>query len=128
MGLTGTGSYYYGKSACLKKSREFEKEADVFAYQKLIKQSKVTLVLGEIGDWLYKHDANLGNNIPFYERTHPADLERARFGLQELKNHGYSIPDLINNLPEDIDPGIKEHLQNLSKTYCPEFFPSVRHF
>jgi len=123
MGLTGTGSYYYGKSACLKKSREFEKEADIFAYQHLIRQEKITVVLEAIADRLGTHYGQVNNIIrPPAKKTHPEALERARYGLQELKNHGYSIPDLINNLPPDIDAGIAEHLPDAAKKYCPEFF------
>lgn len=102
------------------KNSLIEARADEFAYSKLLEHGKLHIALGIISDYLWYHEYG-EKNIPFFISGYPTRLNRARMGLQIIKDNGYNIVELMQNLPEELDSGVKEHILNQIQKNLPEF-------
>lgn len=97
-----------------------ELDADKFMYEQLIKQKKIGAVCGQISDYLWTHEFSQ-KDLPWFATGYPSSIERARLGIQMLHNNGYSVDDLIENMPEDTDPGIQRIFGDQIKKHFPEY-------
>lgn len=96
-----------------------ERDADIFAYTHLIEQQRLSTALGKISDHLYHHEF-WPKSLPAYVGGYPSDFERAQCGIKILQEKCYDINQLIHNLPEDLDQGVKDHFPEQIKKYFPE--------
>lgn len=99
-----------------------ECKADTFAYEHLVKHNKLANAVGQISDYLANHEhlINCGKSpLPFFATGYPTDLQRAKIGIDVLQQQGINISDLVKNLPEDFDAGIKQHFPDQIKKFFP---------
>ncbi len=85
-----------------------EGDADIFAYENLIKHQRLDTAIGKISDHLYQHEFGL-KSLPPCVSGYPTDFERANLGIIALQKHGISITHLIDNLPDTLDEGLKKY-------------------
>lgn len=119
----GVGLFCFMGSAFVLNYQKSKREAraDKFAYSKLVEHGKVHTALGQISDYLCEYEHSKKIKLSRVLTGYPTRLERAKIGLQVVQNAGYDIAHLINNPPNELDKGIKQHLPGQIKTFFPEF-------
>ena len=117
LGVATTNSIYFQY-----KHAAMELNADRFGYEQLLKNKKIAPALARVDYFLkaYQADPTPDWAAPL-TNNYPGDLKRARVGLEIMKKHGINIPDLMKNLPQDLDESVKTDLPDLVKKYLPEF-------
>ncbi len=99
------------------KKKEIEQRADRFMYENLIKHNKLTTAIGHISDYLFNEEKR--KSLPWFATGYPTDLERAKMGITILQEQGIDISELLHNLPEELDEGIKKTFPQQIKKWFP---------
>lgn len=115
-------SAVFGVMALFYRERLKESKADAFAYEHLLKHKKLNTAIGMLADFLCKHENTPYKPLPEILSDYPSDLQRAKMGIEILQKYGYNIPNLMNNLPYDLDEGIRKKLPLAVKKFFPEYF------
>lgn len=108
-----------------KKHTEVELRADQFMYESLIKHNKLSTAVGTISDYLYEHEYGL-KSLPSFATGYPTNLERAKLGITILQEQGIDISELLHNLPQDLDEGIKQSFPAQIKKWFPHLIKETK--
>lgn len=119
-GITSFATMLTGTMFSLYKERTKEHNADIFAYENLIKHGHLSIAMCMISDYLYRHEFEF-KSLPIAICDHPHNFERAKIGLEILHKNGINIAHLIKNLPHDLNTGVKEHFPDQVQRFFPEF-------
>lgn len=120
-GLAAVTTAVAGLWAIFYKESLKELRADAFAYRHLVKHGKLNIAIGQISDYLHKHEFEGITPLPSFVCGYPNDFQRAKEGVNVLQKQGINISYLIKNLPEDLDQGIKEHFPDQIQRFFPDF-------
>jgi hypothetical protein len=90
-----------------------ESRADKFAYSKLLEHGKLDIALDQVYEWLRFHETR-PRDLPPCVGGYPISLNRARMGLQIIKDNGHNISELIK------DPDNSKLKRSIEK-FLPEF-------
>jgi hypothetical protein len=97
-----------------------EVAADKFMYDQFIKQKKIGAICGQVSDYLFHHEF-LPRDLHWVATGYPSNFKRAQIGLQALVEQGYNIKQLLENMPADTDPGVKENFAKQIQKYFPDY-------
>lgn len=95
-----------------------EARADRFAYEHLLKNNLLHIALTKLADHLARYEYEFAR-IPAIFSGYPDELQRAKIGLEVLVKQGINITTLMENLPNDLDEGIKSKLPDAVRKWFP---------